>query len=226
MRIYKYSPVNDYSLENLKNAKLFFNNPEEFKDKFDVNLPFEDIDSNVFYQESIEFFNDNPDLFLKYQKIFEESKISKEVTEFSISEMMKLMKETYLGITCFTDTDCSDYMWKEYGDNDKGFCLCFETEHDEAFFKDLTKINYSKKLPTVNLLAKNLAKEMETLTTTKLTKYIPENEFRLFKHSFGLHQYNRQCLVGISFGKFNTNRKELLNIITENYGSHIDLEKI
>jgi hypothetical protein len=35
-KIYKYQPVNQYSLRNLKNNHIFFNNPNDFNDPFDT----------------------------------------------------------------------------------------------------------------------------------------------------------------------------------------------
>ena len=36
--VYKYHPIDIYSLRNLKNAQIYFNAPKNFNDPFEINL--------------------------------------------------------------------------------------------------------------------------------------------------------------------------------------------
>ena len=39
MEIYKYQPISEYFWKNLINDELWFNNPRNFNDWYDSNLP-------------------------------------------------------------------------------------------------------------------------------------------------------------------------------------------
>lgn len=226
MKIYKYSPINQQSLENLMNYGLWFSN--EFRsDEKDNNLPIREFDSNKFRNESIEFFEKNPEFFKKNNKIFEESNISNTSEEpFSVQGMMKTMKDTYHGITCFTTSEANEYMWKNFAENHRGFCLCFDTEIDISFFKELYPVNYVNELPKINLNSSNLTNEMEVYCLTKREKYTPEDEIRLFKHSTGIHHYKKESLVEITLGKWFENKEVFESRIREKYHPSLTIKNV
>jgi hypothetical protein len=226
MKIYKYCPNNQQSLDNLMNYGLWFSN--EFKsDEKDNNLPIGEFDLDKSRNESIEFFEKNPELFKKYSKIFEESNISKTFTEpFSVQGMIKTMKETYHGITCFTTSDTNEFMWEEFASKHTGFCLCFETEFDNVFFKELYSVNYVDELSTIDLNNTNLAKEMEIYSLSKRKKYIPEDEIRLFKHSTGIHHYNKESLVEITLGKWFEDKEGFESKIRKKYHPSLKIKNV
>jgi len=226
MKIYKYSPFNELSLENLKNYGLWFSSKFE-DDPYDNNLPIGDFRHPEFLESSIEFFNQNPKLYEKYAKIFEASQISRDPDKaFNMEEMLNTMKKTYHGITCFSNSDTNEYMWKKFANNHSGFCLCFETKLDLDFFKELYPVNYENELPVIDFMNNDLPKQMEIYTLTKRNKYIPENEIRLLKHKQGLHKYKSESLIGITIGKNFSNDKSLINLITKYYNHKILIQKI
>jgi hypothetical protein len=226
MKIYKYSPNNQQSLENLMNYGLWFSNKFDSDEK-DNNLLIGELDLDKFKNESIEFFEKHPKLFKKYRKIFEESNISKTFDEpFSVEIMMKTMKDTYHGITCFTTTETNEYMWKKFAEKHSGFCLCFDTEIDINFFKELYPVNYMSELPTIDLNNTNLAKEMESYSLSKREKYTPEDEIRLFKNSSGLHNYKKECLIEITLGKHFENKKIFESKIREKYHQSLNIKNV
>jgi hypothetical protein len=224
MKIFKYCGDDNHSKENLKFSRLWFSNPENFEDKSDMNLSFLEFDLEEFRNSSIDFFNQNPELYKKYEQIFIDTNVRVNSENFSIEEMMSIMKKTYIGITCFTDTDENEYMWEEYGKNNTGFCLCLESYNDPIFFKDLTKAEYCENdLPKINLMSNNLEQQMKILSVSKRQIFNQEKEYRLFKHSSSLHEYRKESLVGVSFGKFCKSRIEIIEILKANY-DRIELE--
>lgn len=120
-------------------------------------------------------------------------------------------------------------MWENehYGNNHKGFCLCFETENDPVFFKGISKINYENKLPKHNLLCseKDRAEKLKINYTTKLKdKYSFEEEYRLIvNNNPGLYEYNLSSLVEIYLGKniTRTDKESIFSIITEVYKNNV-----
>ena len=208
------------------NYGLWFSNKFDSDEK-DNNLPIREFDLDKFRDESIEFFEKNPELFKKYSKIFEESNIYKTIDEpFSVKRMMKTMKDTYHGITCFTTTDTNEYMWKEFAEKHTGFCLCFDTSIDSSFFKELYPVNYVDELPAIDLNNTNLTKEMGIYSLSKREKYTPEDEVRLFKHSIGLHTYKKECLIEITLGKHFENKKVFEAKIRENYHRSLKIKNV
>jgi len=221
MEVFKYSPIINLTLENLRNHELWFS--AEFEDDpNDNNLQIGEFRFNEFLTSSIEFFKQNPGFYEKYLKIFQESGISKNPNQdFSVEEMMQTMKRTFHGITCFTTTDSNEYMWEKFADYHSGFCLCFETDLDSDFFKELYPVNYENELPKIDLMDNNLAKQMEIFSLTKSSKYLPEDEIRLLKHKSGLHKYKSESLKNITLGKNIKDEEKIMNLISKFYNHKI-----
>lgn len=220
MKVYKFCPPSEKAFENLKNSQLWFSSPNDFDDKFDSNLPIEKIDLKS--------------LVKKYEKELDE--VSSEVwqkmipprgiktalpegLELNLENLLSNYKQNCVGITCFSKSNESEKMWELFSQNYRGFCLCFETDYDELFFKDIREIEYSETLPIVNYKNDNLVKQIEINYLTKHSQYSFEQELRLIKHDIGLLKFNKKSLTDIFIGK-NMNAKniqKLKKIIKEIY---------
>ncbi|MBU2914030.1 MULTISPECIES: DUF2971 domain-containing protein [Reichenbachiella] len=225
MKIYKYSPYNEQAVDNLKKYGLWFNSKFE-DDPKDNNLPIGEFKPQESLDDSIEFFNQNPELYNKYSKIFKESQIPRRSDKpFSAEEMMQALKKTYHGITCFTTTGYSQYMWKKFAAKHSGFCMCFDTDLDKDFFRELYTVQYEKNPPKIDLMDNDLAKQMEVYSLTKGEDFIPENEVRLFKHESGLLNYKSRSLIEIKLGKFFNDENIFTNLIRQFYKHDISIVK-
>ena len=221
MKIYKYTPYNEQAIENVKNHELWFSSEFE-DDPKDNNLPIGDFNDDKFLESSIELFKQYPEIYEKFEKIFQDNQISIDSNQaFSVKDMMKTLKATYHGLTCFTTNESNQYMWKKFAKNHSGLCLCFETDFDKDFFKELYPVVYEKKLSMIDLMDKDLPSQMKKYTTTKRIKFKPEDEIRLFKHKSGLHKYKSESLIEISMGRFFKDCKNLENMITTFYNHEI-----
>ena len=92
--LYKYSRADIYSIENLKNSNLFFKFAGKFSDGFDSLFEIDNISKKILNN-----------LFKKKLGV----------------ELEKIVQRDCL-VTCFTDTNLNNKMWKEYANSHSGFC--------------------------------------------------------------------------------------------------------
>jgi len=247
MKIYKYTPVSKNVINNLKNCMLYFSTPNNFNDKQDSNLPLTEVNP-IEVQEKYrkEILNLSEEEKSKIEKLtppkgFLENLGVKNVNELfnnipknlntslDLEERLNDYKSKYVGITCFSERYDNEKMWKnnDYGANHKGFCLCFETNNNPDFFKDLTKINYEDKLSKYNLLCseKERAEELKINYTTKSkNKFSYEEEYRLIiNNNPGLYKYNKVSLIEIYLGKdiILADKKNIFSVLKEVYNDDV-----
>jgi len=100
-RLFKYQPVSIYSLKNLKNNCIYFNDPYEFNDPYDSIHPIDLIDLNYEKLVNLIFGNQNgsiPKLFIKLEKdtitIHEFTQfvffLSKDIPDLNLKLILKL----------------------------------------------------------------------------------------------------------------------------------------
>ncbi|MFT6960254.1 MAG: hypothetical protein ACJA17_001356 [Polaribacter sp.] len=225
MKIYKYINITDNSFENFKNGELYFNNPSKFKDINDSNLKIKEIEFNTFLKKSIEYINEIPKEKLEkmeppkgYYEMLNKSKSK------GFLERFNEFKNNFVGVTCFSESDDIEKMWKDYASENSGFCICFETNYDIDYFNGLTKIKYVEELPIVDLKSENFENGLHEFYTTKLSKdYFFEEEQRLIKKNLGLFKYKKECVEEIILGNkmSKPTKKKIINILKENYFSDV-----
>lgn len=108
--IYKYYSGNEYSIDSLKNQKLWFSKPNEFNDPFDTNMGIIDVFAD---------FKDS---------------ISKKNPEF-INDFQEAVKN--FGICCFSEEVDNMHLWALYANSFKGFVLCFDESGFDDYFSNL-----------------------------------------------------------------------------------------
>lgn len=181
--LYKYSPADDdYSIENLKCSKLFF--------KYAIN------------------FNDRHDSALNFsEKWIEKVKADKNLLYQMKNTICNFREECM--VTCFTETNLNDKMWKEYADCHKGFCQEYSLDELQKEYIKNSVINNDNHIENIcpviykenifnadkifpieylnGILENNLNYRtvLQPLlffgTLTKLKKFSFENEWRWFK---------------------------------------------
>ena len=215
MEIYKYQSINDYFWKNFINDQLWFSTPLNFDDDFDSNLPlithYSEKEIEILLRVSYELnfktqngFSDSVNI-----KAFVENK--KLQHDFFSSLMTDHIKNR-IGITCFSENNMNNILWGNYADKSHGICLGFETENDKTFFKNLYKVDYVSKLPTIKLniteSTEDFYSNFKTFFTTKKIAWKEQQEVRLFRHSPSIDTYTPLALVKIIFGtKTLTNHK-------------------
>lgn len=195
--LYKYENFNMLSIQNLKNAQLYFNAPKNFNDPFDcstlknINLTDEKLlEINNFYST-------------KYPKIAASNKnsIIKSIQQEFQEYQFKLLNER--GCTCFSEINNNLLMWSHYSDGHKGFCLEFDTSYEP--FNKARKVEYKKDFPYVDpMIYFNQEENQNALLEPIFTKYQDweyEQEWRIFhKEANKLFGYSIRALNAVYFG--------------------------
>ncbi|UPQ79145.1 DUF2971 domain-containing protein [Flavobacterium azooxidireducens] len=228
MKIYKYCPPKRNHLTNLVKSELWFRSPNNFDDNLDSNLPHKQIptiqivnqfetDLNNYSIEVIKHLTPPKGLILPMQN----------PDDRSFENLFKNFKQNCIGITCFTGKPSNKKMWNEFAENETGFCLGFETENDNAFFRELEEVKYYKELPKPDYSNPILEKELEINFLSKLSKYKFEEELRLIKLQSGGIRFNKESLQEIILGRniSNYTEKRIMNILKGNYKHEIIVRK-
>jgi len=98
-KIYRLRPVNDLTIEELKEHYLWFSKPTEYRD---------DADSNIF-----SFIDNNESIEASFKRIYREYK-----------EVVNLSKQ--IGICCFTKTLPKLNVWKKFPKGHKGIIIEYD----------------------------------------------------------------------------------------------------
>ena len=209
--IYKYTSINDNTLENLEKNQLWFSLPEDFNDPFDCQFV---LDNRM---------NEN-DIIQRIDSFIKMGLLPKELR----NEMIKLLKSKPreikkivnkniqkavlpFGICCFSENKNNILMWSHYAKNHKGVCFKFDTLQDTAFFfaGDQSKptvafgrMIYSSR-DYSNLNANDIINNNKILQVIPFTKYEDwqyEEEVRLVAPQSGAIQFSKDALIEINFG--------------------------
>lgn len=176
--LFKFETINEYSLRNLKNARIYFNSPSAFNDPFDSSI-----------QETV-FTLSNDDLVEIHNHYVKEEKVGGEIAksyeklpsgfreqvERGMHKPLSDLESMYLndlGCSCFTESNTEILMWSHYANGHKGMCLEFDTSYEP--FNRAFNVNYSNEFPSVSIVkllmdSREISLTEETLKPL-LTKY-------------------------------------------------------
>lgn len=121
-KLYKYRPVNEYSLKNLAENTVWLNTSDEF------NAPFDSVFSCVSQEENIidtaRAWFDKTNYPKEIRGLYESLiKLSVNLKNNDFSSEMK----QNVGVYCLTTENDSILMWSHYADYHKGFCIGYDT---------------------------------------------------------------------------------------------------
>lgn len=207
-RLYKYKPINEYTLMLIQGNEIYHNGVNSFNDPFDgingFHLEFKETDiidfvnsvfkkgSNEEIEDTIKFYIGDP---IKFQ----------EIIEHYFQEIIK-----NYGISCFTKKYDNLLMWAHYSENHSGLCLEFNFLDEINDFNDkkikleefniphLRKVNYTNSNVEINY--KQFVQESFTPVYTKTKVWEYEEEFRSIRPKVGLYPFSKKCLKSIFFG--------------------------
>ena len=139
--LYRYRPINEYSLDNLRTNTLFFSSADKFDDPFDAYIH---VNSTEVKEEVDTFFNDTENLSLaKAQLELLYGNNAPQLDELAQKFIMELfstiLKNTRFCIqrsiraACFSEDATNRALWLKYGANHSGFCLIYDYYNDENF---------------------------------------------------------------------------------------------
>lgn len=176
-RIYQYRKDADYSLYQIENSCVYLSNPSKFADKYDCIMTDDEIRGHLIDQLSIlnrKIIESNFNIFFKkIKKMQDESRVS-----------------------CTTDSPNYEWMWEEYANNKKGFCIEFDYKKllcekfcgKHAIIFPVIYTNMKSNI--VKMIIPQIKKDklsfkftsdlINALVLTKKKEYEKENEWRIF----------------------------------------------
>ena len=138
--VYKYHPIDIYSLRNLKNAQIYFNAPKNFNDPFEINLN-QSLDE-MQYKTVLDHYKTecgnirNP----SYQEVYTALKNALE------KERERLLNSR--GCWCASAGNENNLpknilMWSHYANSHKGMCLALKRiSLEQIFGKEMKVVDY------------------------------------------------------------------------------------
>lgn len=197
--LFKYTPINKLTIENLINNQLYFNNPASFNDPFDCSIfeyKFSDklILSRINQLENTEITDIKT---IPLEKI--------EHMSSSIHRATKKLEDYHLkdlGCSCFSESHENILMWSHYSNNHMGICIKFNTL--AKLFDDVYKVKYSNNFPKIDLDKWRINEDINeyiNLVRTKSIDWEYEQEHRIINtHPNKLLKYDSDSIEEIYFG--------------------------
>jgi len=198
MSIFKYCPINEYTINNLKNNQLYFNIPKKFNDPYEGIFKFDIQDIDIKNKLLKLFYQD------KYEELLESKLPIDDLIEHTRFECINQYLND-MGVCCMSCINDSILMWSHYADKHKGICI--EYDNNDIIFKIGEKVKYSKGIPILKFhnyndtSEYNVVKIFSDLTFTKYIEWSYEEEYRLFRYlGEKTINYNPKSIRAIYFG--------------------------
>lgn len=197
MELYKYCPVNDYTLENLEKGQVFFGVVGEVNDPYEGIIDIE-VQSDLKYDFLKFFYREKLDKELLEEFTFEELKaniIFDSVDYFHLDS----------GISCFSETNTSLVMWGNYANKNKGICIGYDSTI--GVFKLAQKITYRNDVIKINIDTPDkisyefLVKYFDDALYSKHQDWAYEKEWRIIAKESYKCLYPDTAIKAIYFGR-------------------------
>jgi len=218
--LYKYKPLNQFTLDVIANNRIYYPKPDSFNDPFDTKCYFKNSSALVQSQDTekikIAFPGDSPTKMMAYTK----QDLTKEIDSFK-----NKLKD--FGILSLAEDEKDILMWSHYADDHKGVCIEFErTESNELGDPKVTrKVAYTKNYPSMSV--KSLLSEdsyhnsLMRVLYTKSEQWSYEKEWRNFQSTGGEVYPIPGRVLSITFGVRST--KIDIDIVKKLVGPSIPL---
>lgn len=223
--LYKYRNGNEWDLDALENDSIWIGNASKMDDPLDSKFALTSKDKKQLeYMINIE----KPDKASKYKKLLDDNAIQKDCF-----------------LCCFSEIADSEDMWKNYANNEYGFCIEYNTKELESEIKFLLlPVYYDKKVQYSAQELSNMSKREMIVRTFLLKNKIGENgedwnsqrEWRIisFRKSLGLSETVENGTyisvpkpTKIILGKrvLDNVKKRILNWNAQNENKHVIIEQ-
>ena len=130
MTFYKYKPINNNTLDSLKNKYFYYSRQEQLDDPFDMYTPVDILRTD---EEIREYFRRDPELASKYT--VDSFRKKQEASEFDEEYHNKFLKVNQMfHVLSLTPLNDNDAMWALYADNYTGIAIGYKAL-EESFNK-------------------------------------------------------------------------------------------
>ena len=213
--IYRFVPINRFSLDSIYSSGLYFGAPDSQNDPLD----------SYFHTN----FSVGTDVLIPLNLELDKK----------LEEHKKEIRKTY-GICSFSRIHSHILLWSHYADGAKGICLVFNRKELIKSLNDLNnkefkieEVRYNG-LPTISLNQNNVRDfDLEKPLYHKMNEWEYEKEIRIFTKVIDEHRFfnfSPNCLVAIILGnrfERGINSRLICSIIQKHkYYSHLTVAKI
>lgn len=123
-KLYRYRPINEYTIEQLKNFEFYLTSVDKFNDPYDCTFLYDE-DSMIDFYTQLRNIN-MKDILLK-------DNISREDFKILNDNIYMQFHRKSFAVASLTEKNDNEIMWAHYADNAKGFCI-------EYSYKNLSKL--------------------------------------------------------------------------------------
>lgn len=198
MKLYRYQPINKFTLESLLLKQNWASNPKYFNDPFEFLIP-----------DRYKVDDKGEVKFLTHQ----EGSIRQSILESIIK----------FGVISYSSKYDNILLWSHYSAMHTGICIEFEI--DETEIQNLFQVNYEKGLPDLEF---NADSDIINVLTTKGEYWNYENEYRQIFSKGDKYYKQPGAITEIIFGCRTSNNDidALLKLFDNNYEIDILFSKM
>ncbi|EGR0541746.1 DUF2971 domain-containing protein [Vibrio cholerae] len=180
--LYKYKPMNQFTLDIIASERIYYALPESFNDPFDTQCSFMKSTAIVPSTDADKVaraFPDDPEIVP-----FELKNVSSDIDVFQ-------GKLKNFGIVSLAESAADILMWSHYADNHKGICIELERNENNALGNpdETNKVKYTQSYPSLSskvlLDSDQFNSSLKRVLYTKSKQWEYEKEWRTFKPQGG-----------------------------------------
>ncbi len=225
--LYKFHRINNFLFNLFLDSSLWFSNPGEFNDPFDMRFSSNLKMDSDFKEKTIENELSKTDfLSLGIQKDMVRNNVNQDFENFDQDNFLNKIVSTAIqnmGVCCFSEVFDNLLLWSHYTDGHKGVCLEFDPEHLKKIDNSiLFETKYTDDFPHVYG-----AGDIQRAITTKSTCWNYEKEQRIVCPREGSVKFPQEAITSVIFGA-KTDVSEIRRLIQliKNCGySHVVFKK-
>ncbi len=207
--IAKYSPINTFTKDSISKNYLWFSDPAQFNDPYDINLPL--ILPKYTRKDYVEFGE------ALVQRGITKGYSAEQLADHFMKDSDSFRKQIQqytdslaagIGVCSFSEKEFNLLMWSHYGDKHCGLCFKFDAYQDQNFFSIPVKVDYPEEYPVFDYFAfrKSQYALVQFLVGTKSMHWKYEQEIRMVKNKTqhavyrGAIAFDKRSLKEIIFG--------------------------
>ena len=126
---YKYKPINDYTLDSLKNKYFYYSRQDQLDDPFDMYTPVDTLETK---EEILKLFRRYPDLADIYT--VDSYRRKQKEAQNDESYYGRFLESTQMfHVLCLTPICDNDVMWALYANNYRGIAIGYKVGKEKAY---------------------------------------------------------------------------------------------
>lgn len=199
--LYKYRDISDTTKKVIADGKFWFAQPKTFNDPFDCNLS--ETKKHSVKDLRIYLIAQGVSQYVINHQIKVAKKDPEQLRRLAVDARNKVLNDR--GVLSLSSVHDNILMWSHYAANHSGLVICMDLLKDPNFFDTPLKVKYENSYSPLNYFSNKLGAITKNISTkSKLWSY--EEEIRIFKPKYGLHEIDKAAITKIYFGTKTTKK--------------------